>query len=828
MRELFLNVLEASFYGGILIMAVCLFRTMFRNVPKASICLLWLLVGLRLVLPVHIESSLSLQPDSPVAELRMEQTQLSDSRTEIDVLPEIGQTSNGEQNVSVEQQTPEYTAPADLSEIDTDRYEAEEPVDWLEIASVVWLVGAVGMLAYTAVSYLRLKRRVRDAEPAGENIFLCPGLDTAFVLGVLKPGIYLPGELDGADREFVLAHERSHIARGDHLSKFAAFAVLAVHWFNPLVWVSYVLLCRDLEMACDERVVKNMDVTQRKAYSTALLSCAAKRSGLAFCPVAFGEVGVKERILRVLRYRKPGFWLTIAAVVALIVATVCFLTEPAMEEEPAETTLPAETEPELWTGVDEATAEELTALFTDPESWYYMALCSDYIAPEFMEVREFFYQGTDGERVYFTEEDLDSISAEGQSRLALEASNHKVDPDRANEILGEVLGITMEDLRNPNTSYTGIHYYEEIDCWSVNNTRPWWGWVEGEYENVVEVLGSQALENGDIAITYTDGRNANRIVTVRNVDGVWKVRSNLLAADVKAYSTDYSAQELPWSVPETMSYEEYFSEVRNYTENDRYGYSGTGWLSDYIIECDGYHMVVRKESTKSGVNANMNQEIIWVIPSEVDFSQCFIRYKTQKWLFGRKGNEIFRVDYYGNYETLFVDETGMLSQTRESGWASTLMDQTIWFVAGVNEGEPHPGIYRLYMPTGQVDLIYDDFPSYADGVDGNGWSLPAKVSAAYSNVEVAWTQSNEAFWTTYYAMVDDETSVLYTDEKYQGYSLTQEAMPSMLLADDLDVDPSLASHYNALSGELHQTVIGRASSELSFDQIQYEHLRWWE
>lgn len=527
---------------------------------------------------------------------------------------------------------------------------------------------------------------------------------------------------------------------------------------------------------------------------------------------------------------KLWVWVMTAVVAALIVAGVCFLTKPAEEYETQETTVPVETsEPSLWLGVDEETAAYLTAQFTDPTSWYYMALCDDYISPEYMSPTMFFDSGTDGEKVFFTDADYDAIGADVHSRYVMDASYHKLDHTRANQILWDIFGITMSDFRHPNNRVMNITYYEELDCWSAASCLLWWEVGDG-IENSVEILGGQSLENGDIAITYTDGRNCRRVVTVRNTDGVWKVRSNLMASDIEAYSTDFSSMELPWDVPESMSYEQYFSEYRAYTDEDQYGWSGTGWLTDYTVECDGCQLVVRENSKKSGANGNINSPIVWVIQLDLDFTQSFIRYRTQEYLFGVKGNEVFRVDYYGNYETLFLDETGMLAQKHLGGvqWVSDAVDQTIWFVAGVNEGEPHPGIYRIYMPTGQVDLVYDDFPSYAEGVDENGWGIPEQVRIVYSNQEVVWYRDNDAFWAYYNALVDDETSVLYTDPKYSGYELSQEVAPAMMLADELDVDPWLACYFDISTGYYYQEGTGRMSSDLTFDQIDYDGSRWWE
>ena len=322
MNELFQNVLEASFHGGILIAVVLLARLALKKAPKKYICLLWLLAALRLLMPLEIESAFSLQPD---------------------LTPSIRSGSKNVQQEDIPEDTmaayPTSPAVPDAQEYPEDVAIAttpnavveEEPkaaVDYTRILSWIWLTVAAGMLAYSAGSYLRLRRRVGDAVILSEGVWVSGRVSSPFVMGFLRPRIYLNPGLGEGDRAYVLAHERCHIRRGDHLWKLLGYITLAVHWFNPLVWLGYILLCRDLEMACDEAVVKEMEVTERKAYSAALLACSAKGHTIAACPVAFGEVSVKERIGNVLNYRKPKFWIILIAILAVVIVAVCFLTSP--------------------------------------------------------------------------------------------------------------------------------------------------------------------------------------------------------------------------------------------------------------------------------------------------------------------------------------------------------------------------------------------------------------------------------------------------------------------------------------------------------------------
>ena len=270
MNAFFENVLTASFHGSIVILAVLALRLVLRKTPKKFICYLWMLAGIRLLLPLPLQSSFSLQPGSisiPVS------------------------------------------------------------VNLSAALTAVWIALAVGIVAYSVVSYLHLRRKVMDAVkvPGGWE---SDRIETAFVLGFLKPKIYIPAGMDDDTRQQILAHERTHLDKGDHWIKMIGFLALALHWFNPLVWLSYVLLCKDMEMACDERVVQFMELEERKAYSKALLDCSTNHVHYAACPVAFGEVSVKYRIQSVLNYRKPGFWISLLGLVAIAFVALCLVTSP--------------------------------------------------------------------------------------------------------------------------------------------------------------------------------------------------------------------------------------------------------------------------------------------------------------------------------------------------------------------------------------------------------------------------------------------------------------------------------------------------------------------
>ena len=326
MTQLFQNILTASFHGSVVILAVIVLRLVLKKTPKKFLCLLWLLAGIRLLMPFEIQSDLSLQPQSePIV-----QQVVSKAPTEL--LPEIipQETASGgmatpaqDQSVSpAASSVTEVAAPAQ-----TATTEPSKSFDWAAAVPYIWLSVASLFLLYTIYSYLRLKYQVRESIriPGGWE---SERIETAFILGFIRPKIYIPMGLPESVRKHILAHERTHLEKGDHWFKMIGFIALALHWFNPLVWAAYILLCKDIEMACDERVVQFMELSERKEYSAALLSCSTNRTHFAACPVAFGEVSVKYRIKSVLNYKKPSFWISLAGVLAIIFVAVCLVTSP--------------------------------------------------------------------------------------------------------------------------------------------------------------------------------------------------------------------------------------------------------------------------------------------------------------------------------------------------------------------------------------------------------------------------------------------------------------------------------------------------------------------
>ncbi|MCI7638605.1 MAG: hypothetical protein MSS60_02115, partial [Clostridiales bacterium] len=325
MESLFSNILTASFHGSIVILAVMLLRVLLKKAPRKFICFLWLLAGLRLLMPFEIQSSLSLQPMPEVAQVQQWQPSASPAPTPRETSPEAPAERQ-------EAQLPQ-TSENPIRPVTTETPTVERPkpsLNWKGLIPYVWLFVAACFGFYTIYAYLSLKYKVREAVKIRGG-WECDRIETAFILGFIRPKIYIPMGLSPTVRKHILAHERTHLEKGDHWFKMIGFLALALHWFNPLVWIAYVLLCKDIELACDERVVQFMELEERKSYSAALLSCSTNRAHFAACLVAFGEVSVKDRIKTVLNYRRPSFWVSLLGVIAILFVAVCLLTNPAKE-----------------------------------------------------------------------------------------------------------------------------------------------------------------------------------------------------------------------------------------------------------------------------------------------------------------------------------------------------------------------------------------------------------------------------------------------------------------------------------------------------------------
>ena len=334
MDVLFLKLLNMSISATWLILAVMALRLILgRRTPKWLFCALWGLVALRLLVPFQFESKLSLIPRAETVPMTIV-SQEPERQAPVPTLavPEapaaVEPEAVGSEAVSKE------TAPASTVEAPAP---ARTLRDWVEIFAWVWAIGAAALLIYALCSSAALKRRISASVCIRGNVYLCDYIDTPFIFGLVKPKIYLPSSLPAESMPYVLAHEKAHLRRRDHWWKPLGFLLLCIYWFHPIVWVAYILLCRDIELACDEHVIRSMGRQEKKAYSTALLTCSMPKYLIAACPLAFGEVSVKERVRNVLNYRKPGFWIFLICLLIVFVTALCFLTNPreAAAEPPA-------------------------------------------------------------------------------------------------------------------------------------------------------------------------------------------------------------------------------------------------------------------------------------------------------------------------------------------------------------------------------------------------------------------------------------------------------------------------------------------------------------
>lgn len=316
MSELFLEIVNRSIAASWIVIAVLILRFCLKKAPKWVNVLLWGIVAVRLIFPFSIESALSLIPSAETVSPSIMMETAPSVQTGV---PALDQVINPVIDHSL---APAPGASANPLQI------------WIPVLTVIWLLGVAALFLYSAVSYRRLRRRVCEAVILRDNIYQSENVCSPFVLGIIRPKIYLPYHMDKREMDHVIAHEQTHIRRRDHWWKPLGFLLLTVHWFNPLLWLGYILLCRDIELACDEKVIREMGSEQRADYTQALVSCSVSRRSIAACPLAFGEVGIKERVKSVMNYKKPAFWIILASALICAAAAVCFLTNPKTEQIP--------------------------------------------------------------------------------------------------------------------------------------------------------------------------------------------------------------------------------------------------------------------------------------------------------------------------------------------------------------------------------------------------------------------------------------------------------------------------------------------------------------
>ena len=329
MNELFLKIINMSISASWLVLAVLILRFVLKKAPKWINVLLWGIVAIRLICPFSFESQLSLIPSAETIPLNigMDSTPTINSG--------ISAINNAVNPIISQSNTPMAGASINPLQITIGIYE------------YIWIFGMIALALYTAISYWRLHRKVDTAVRYKDNIFQSENVSSPFVFGIIKPRIYLPFKMNGQDLEHVVAHEHAHIRRKDHWWKPLGFLLLTIHWFNPLMWMAYVLLCRDIELACDEKVIKELGNEQRGDYTQALVACSVNRRMIAACPLTFGEVGVKERVKSVMNYKKPALWVIIIAVIVCVGVAVCFLTNPKQDSYTLRIVVPAGSQEEF-------------------------------------------------------------------------------------------------------------------------------------------------------------------------------------------------------------------------------------------------------------------------------------------------------------------------------------------------------------------------------------------------------------------------------------------------------------------------------------------------
>ena len=329
MSDLFLKIVNMSISASWLVVAVLILKLVLKKAPKWVNVLLWGIVAVRLICPFSFESALSLIPSAETFPEKII------SGPSFDVQTGITPIDNRINDYLGDRYFEGVTVPTNNGN------------NVMTILTIVWIIGILLLVAYTVISYWRLNRKVDTAVHYKDNIFQSENVSSPFVLGIINPRIYLPFSINEQDMEHVVAHEQAHIRRKDHWWKPLGFLLLTIHWFNPLMWLAYVLLCRDIELACDEKVIKGLSNEQRADYTQALVACSVNRRMIAACPLAFGEVGVKERVKSVMNYKKPAFWVIILAVIVCVGVAVCFLTNPKQDRYTLRIVVPAGSQEEF-------------------------------------------------------------------------------------------------------------------------------------------------------------------------------------------------------------------------------------------------------------------------------------------------------------------------------------------------------------------------------------------------------------------------------------------------------------------------------------------------
>ena len=361
-----------SISASYIILVILLLRLLLKKAPKWINVLLWGIVAVRLICPFTIESAMSLMPSVDISPSVLTGTAQNTADTSQDINDTFQDITGTSQNNSVtphidgthQQMNNSHTLVIQESTVTAAKDESNNYIQlFTSIFSKLWIIGVALMLTYSVISYIRIKKKIDTAVLLRKNIYQSEAVVSPFVLGIIQPKIYLPFNINEQNMAPIIAHEQAHIKRKDYLWKPIGFLLLTFHWFNPLVWLGYILLCRDIELACDEKAIKEMTIAQRADYSQALLTCSVNRRMIAACPVAFGEVNVKNRITSVLNYTKPTFWIILVAIIASVIVAICFLTNPVNKnKDNKKTTTEEETTNNNSNSSTEDTSKDIDAL----------------------------------------------------------------------------------------------------------------------------------------------------------------------------------------------------------------------------------------------------------------------------------------------------------------------------------------------------------------------------------------------------------------------------------------------------------------------------------
>ncbi len=460
MASVFMKIVNMSISATWLVFAVLLIRLLLKKVPKWINVILWGIVGLRMIMPFSIESVFSLIPSSETISKapNAPRPHFESGVTVVD--NRVNDYLQGHYYEGVSKPTGHF-------------------LDITNIFTIIWIVGVVVLLAYTVISYLRVKEKVRTAVLMRENIFRSDMVVSPFVFGLIKPKIYLPFHMNEKDMELVIAHEQSHVYRKDYLWKPLGFLLLAIHWFNPIMWLGYVLLCRDIELACDEKVIREFDVEQKADYSQALLSCSVNRRMVTACPLAFGETSVQKRVSAVLNYRKPAFWLVALAIIISSVIAACFLTNPVTHQ------LKNIEQHEL----DVLLQEKTTGLMSDGETYQYIGAIPKELLQELFDIK-------------ISRREVSTSRSEGRDR------SHTL-----------VLNIPKE--KDQMTSYvegTCIHFNSDFsEVWINDGVKPTLSYKVKEPQKAEEIYNSITNNNASIS-TIGGADEPSTVITTVVID----------------------------------------------------------------------------------------------------------------------------------------------------------------------------------------------------------------------------------------------------------------------------------------------------------------------